>query len=61
MNVLQPHEILTEIQVPFLPPHSAGVYLKDSARDVIDFPVLGVAVVLTLNRVMGYVERLRLC
>ena len=49
VSVLQPHEILTEIQVPFLPSHSGGVYLKDSARDVIDFPILGVAVVLTLE------------
>ena len=49
VNVLQPHEILTEIQVPFLPSFSGGVYLKDSARDVIDFPILGVGVVLTLE------------
>jgi len=49
MNVLQPHEFLAEIQLPFLPPHTGGVYLKESARDVIDFPVLGVAVVLTLK------------
>lgn len=48
-NVLQTDEILTEIQIANLPPHSAGVYLKLPARTAIDLALVGVATVLTLN------------
>lgn len=49
VHVLQPDEIVTEVQVPNPPPGTGGVYLKYSTREVVDFPILGVAVVMTLG------------
>ncbi|MFH0813106.1 MAG: FAD binding domain-containing protein [Pseudomonadota bacterium] len=49
VNILTSDEFITEIQIPALPPHSGGVYLKHSVRNVIDFPLLGVATVITLS------------
>jgi 4-hydroxybenzoyl-CoA reductase beta subunit len=40
VNVLQPDEVVMEVQVPNPPSHTGGVYLKYSTRDVIDFPIL---------------------
>ncbi len=48
-TVLQPGEILTEIQIPSPAPHARGVYLKQRARTAIDIAVVGVAVVVTLD------------
>ncbi len=47
--VLQAGEILTEIQVPNLPPHTGGVYLKLPARGAVDIAAVGVAALITLN------------
>jgi 4-hydroxybenzoyl-CoA reductase subunit beta len=49
VHVLQPDEIVTELQVPNPPPATGGVYLKYSTREVVDFPILGVAAVMTLG------------
>jgi CO/xanthine dehydrogenase FAD-binding subunit len=47
-TLLQPGEIITEIQVPSPSPQSGGVYLKHSIRGV-DIAIVGVGVVITLD------------
>lgn len=47
-TALEAEEILTEIRIPFPPPHSGGAYLK-LERKVGDFATAGVAVQLTLD------------
>lgn len=47
VNVLQPDEIVIEIQIPSAPPSSFGVYLKYRERGAIDFAITGVAIFLT--------------
>jgi carbon-monoxide dehydrogenase medium subunit len=47
-TVLQADEILTEIQIPSLPPRSGGIYLKHSLRKM-DIALVGVGVVVTLD------------
>lgn len=49
LTILNPDEILNEIQIPFLPPNSNGTYLKFSPRKAMDLAVVGVATVITLN------------
>lgn len=44
-TVLNDEEILQEIQVPNLPPHSRGVYLKLTPRCSMDLAIVGVAAV----------------
>ena len=46
-NVIQPDEIVTNILVPA--PTRKGVYIKHAYRGSIDFPLVGVAVSLSLN------------
>lgn len=48
-TVLGEDELLVEIQVPNLPPHSGGVYLKHSIRRAMDLALVGVAAVITLE------------
>jgi len=48
-NILKPGELLTEIQVPPLSAHSGGTYLKLRPRKAIDYPLLGVAVTITME------------
>ncbi len=48
-NVLKSGQILTEIQVPVPSPPSGGTYLKFRLRKTIDYPLLGVAVNLTME------------
>ena len=49
-TVLKPDEILAEIQVPNLPPRSGGVYIKHAIRKVMDLAMVGVAVIVTVDR-----------
>ena len=49
ITALQEDEMLTVIKVPNLPPHTQGTYLKHSSRGALDFAIVGVAVVLTVN------------
>lgn len=49
VNVLRPGQIVTRIIVPAPAPHSAGVHLKHSLREAIDFAVMGVAAVITVD------------
>jgi CO/xanthine dehydrogenase FAD-binding subunit len=48
-NDLKPGQILIEIQVPPPSPLSGGAYLKFRLRKAIDYPLLGVAVNLTMD------------
>ncbi len=48
-TVLQSDEIVTEIQIPNLPPYTRGVYLKMPAGKRISIAAIGVAVVVTLD------------
>lgn len=47
-TVLQNHEILAELQLPSVPVHTGGVYLKHSTRRI-DVAIVGVSVVITLD------------
>jgi len=49
INTLGVDEMVTQIEIPTLPARSAGVYLKVSQRKAVDFPLLGVAVVIGFN------------
>ena len=44
-TVLAAEEILREIQIPGLPPHAKGIYLKLTPRRAMDLAIVGVAVV----------------
>ena len=44
-TVLADEEILQEIQIPSLPPHAKGIYLKLTPRRSMDLAIVGVAVV----------------
>ncbi len=48
-NVLKPGQILKEIRLPPPSPSSGGAYLKFRLRKAIDYPLLGVAVNLTMG------------
>lgn len=48
-TVLEPDEIVTEIQVPTPPPNTRSTYLKFRERDSFDFAVVGAAVVMRLK------------
>jgi len=48
-TVLEPDEILTEIEVPYLAPHTGAAYVKEAIRFG-DFPIISVAAVVTLDK-----------
>ena len=48
-SILQNDEILTEIEAPSLPAHSAGTYIKNPERSNTDIAVAGVAAVVTMD------------
>jgi 4-hydroxybenzoyl-CoA reductase subunit beta len=52
-HTLQPGQVIKEVQVPGLPDHSGGAYLKLRVRKTIDYPLLGVAVTLALEGADG--------
>ena len=58
MTVLEPEDLLVEIQIPQLPPRS-GWSLKEVARRPHDFALVGVAAVMTLDK-KGLCENARL-
>ena len=53
---LSPGDILTEVIIPNPPPYSYGVYLKHRWRETIDFPLVGVAVNISLDSKDGICE-----
>lgn len=48
-TALESGEILTEISIPHMVPHSCGVYLKQGRRKALDLAVAGVASVATID------------
>ena len=48
-TALRPDEILTNIEIPNIPPYSAATYMKLSPRRAMDLAVVGVAVVVWLT------------
>jgi len=48
-TILEPNEVLTEIQVPTPSPNTRSTYLKFRERDSFDFAVVGAAVVMRLR------------
>ena len=48
-TVLRPNEILTEIRIPPVRPHSGAVYLKHCPRRAMDLASIGIAAALTLE------------
>jgi len=42
-TALEPAELLVDVRVPFMPPHSRAVYLRYTALSANDWPCLGVA------------------
>jgi xanthine dehydrogenase YagS FAD-binding subunit len=48
-NTLEPHEILTAIELPRLPASTSAVYLKQGEKDSFDWPLADVAVVLDFD------------
>lgn len=57
-TVLQPGELVTEVQVPDLPTGARGVYLKHVTGPVTDRPCLGVAAVIRTDK-SGRVDHAR--
>jgi len=48
-NVLSPDEMVTEIQVPYLPANARGVFLKHALRGAIDFAIADSAAVVSMK------------
>jgi carbon-monoxide dehydrogenase medium subunit len=46
---LKPNELLLEIFVPELAPHTSGAYIKHSPRGAIDLAIVNIAVVMTME------------
>lgn len=57
-TALESGEILTEVKIPYMPPHSRAVYLRYSALSANDWPCLGVAAL--LQKENGRCQELRL-
>jgi carbon-monoxide dehydrogenase medium subunit len=48
-TVLETAEVMVEIRVPPMPPHTRGVYLKHAIRGMADLAVSGVAAIATMD------------
>jgi carbon-monoxide dehydrogenase medium subunit len=48
-TLLQPDEVLAEILVPELAPHTSGVYIKHSPRGPIDLAIVNITVLMTMD------------
>jgi carbon-monoxide dehydrogenase medium subunit len=59
-TILQPDEILTQIQIPPVPPYSAGVYLKLGRMKTMDLATVGVAVLLTAEATDGVCDDIKI-
>ena len=58
-TVLAHDELVVEVQVPCLPPHSGGVYIKHAPREAMDLAIIGVATCITLDD--GICKEVRIC
>jgi len=59
-NALENGEILTEIQTPRLPAHSAGAYIRNSERSGTDIAVVSSAVVITMDETNAFVRDIKI-
>jgi xanthine dehydrogenase YagS FAD-binding subunit len=57
-NILQPNEILTEIEVPAAPAGSKAIYVKEMVREMWDFALCSVAAMVTVQN--GVVQNARI-
>lgn len=57
-NILEPNEILTEIEVPNAPAGSKAVYIKEMTREMWDFALCSVAAMVTVQN--GVVQNARI-
>jgi xanthine dehydrogenase YagS FAD-binding subunit len=57
-NILQPHEILTAVDVPNAPAGSKAVYVKEMVRETWDFATCSVAAMITVKE--GMIEEARI-
>jgi xanthine dehydrogenase YagS FAD-binding subunit len=57
-NILQPNEILTEIEVPNAPAGSKAIYVKEMVREIWDFALCSVAAMVTVQN--GVVQDARI-
>jgi carbon-monoxide dehydrogenase medium subunit len=48
-TLLQPDEVLLEILVPELTPHTSGIYIKHSPRGSIDLAIVNITVLMTME------------
>jgi len=51
-TLLEPGEILLEFVIPRLPPRTGGAYWKHTRREAMELPILGVAVLISLEEDM---------
>lgn len=56
-HTLHPGQLITQIQVPVPSPHSGGAYLKLRQRETLEYPLLGVAVHLTMEGEEGICKK----
>ncbi|MBM3819604.1 MAG: xanthine dehydrogenase family protein subunit M [Acidimicrobiia bacterium] len=57
-NVLQPNEIVTELEVPSAPAGSKAIYVKEMVREMWDFALCSVAAMVTVQN--GVVQNARI-
>ena len=48
-TLLQPDEVLLEILIPELAPHTSGIYIKHSPRGPIDLAIVNITVLMTME------------
>ena len=58
-TVLAHDELVVEVQVPCLPPHSGGVYIKHAPREAMDLAIISVATLITLDE--GMCSQAKIC
>ena len=58
-TVLAHDELVVEVKVPCLPPHSGGVYIKHAPREAMDLAIIGVATLITLDE--GMCSQVKIC
>jgi carbon-monoxide dehydrogenase medium subunit len=59
-TVLQPAELLVELRLPPLPPHTGALYIKHSPRSAMDISAVGVASVVTFEDGDGVCREVRI-
>ncbi len=60
-NILERSEILTEIIVPSLLPNTGSAYIKFGRRAAMELPLLGVGVLLSLDKDLKHCVKARIC